>query len=735
MLHPLMLLGLIGLAVPVIIHLIQRQRLQPQILATLQFLDPEDAANAFAPVPRDLLQLLLRLTLLGLFILLMARLVVGGSEVGPRTMAVVLDQSMSMQRKLVVPPSGGSSEPPQGGTANHSLFDRHKQQILELIDGMGADDRMALTLVGDRVSVETGFLQDPRELRAIAEGFEVSDSGGQALMPAIRRAVRQLASRHEVNAHVLVFSDHQQSNYQHALEELQQGGRHNAAQEFRDDLEGGRVKVVLVDEGVEAGTNLSVERARFNPSRVYVGSSSRLTAVVRNHTDQPQTTNVRLVEGEQAGPQRSLSLEPGESAHIDLVQRFESPLDSACRVEIEDDALPGDNRYHLPMRIHDRRQILLVTPGDLPGEERGLEATYRPADLLSYALNPGEALGKGAGTNINVKRITPQRLTQVSLPIYSIIVLHEVLDLPPQSLKDLAAFVKSGGGVWLIPGVDVSPLRFSETYANLLNGVAIGQRKLPDPVAPIDRSETRIGTPLFLPLLRAEWGDTRDLHFVRYYSVESKGTAQAALCTASGDWLAAVIPQERGRVYLQLFDGSLESSSLPRSSAYVPMVQQIVAYLGRNDAGQRLDSMRVGEVLRVDLPEFRSLKGEVQVAGPQERRFGLTGPDLEEIRVEGLVKAGPYAVSHDNKKTSRPRWLTVNPVLGESELAALDGETQQELFGERNLVRLPYAEVSGLFVRRHEITGLIVVLVFLAFVAEALAGAWQARRKLREEAA
>ena len=30
---------------------------KPQVLATLQFLDPQDSANAFAPVPRDLLQL------------------------------------------------------------------------------------------------------------------------------------------------------------------------------------------------------------------------------------------------------------------------------------------------------------------------------------------------------------------------------------------------------------------------------------------------------------------------------------------------------------------------------------------------------------------------------------------------------------------------------------------------------------------------------------------------------
>ena len=50
MLNPWMLLGLAGLSVPIIIHLIQRQRLKPQQLATLHFLDEEDIANAFLVV-------------------------------------------------------------------------------------------------------------------------------------------------------------------------------------------------------------------------------------------------------------------------------------------------------------------------------------------------------------------------------------------------------------------------------------------------------------------------------------------------------------------------------------------------------------------------------------------------------------------------------------------------------------------------------------------------------------
>jgi hypothetical protein len=712
MLYPFMLVGLAGLAIPILLHLIQRQRLKPQLLATLQFLDPQDAANAFAPVPRDLLQLLLRLALLGLFVLLMARLLVSGESVGPRTLAVILDASLSMQRK---------------GEAEQSLFERHKEHVLDLIAGMGSEDRMSLALVGDWVIKETAFLRDPDELGRIAQAFEVSDGGGLGLVPAIRRAVGHLGGRREVNGAVVVFSDHLQGNYQPYVDEVDQEG---AA--LRATLAHGRVKLLLMDELPAAGPNLSIEQASFSPARVYVGASSRLTAVVRNHSDQPQTTQVRLTEGEQTDSPRSLTLQPGEAAHIDLVHRFDSPIDSACRVEIEDDVLRGDNRYFIPMRIRDRRQVLLVAPpGPGGADERGLELGHRAIDLLAYALNPGEALGKGAGTYVTVKRVSPPGLARVSLPIYSLVILFGVTELPEQAARDLAAFVDNGGGVWLIPEGNLSPLRFNETYGPLLGGFALGALKTADPVQTVARDEAAIGTPLFLPLLREEWGNLREIHFSQYYGVQGLGSAKVALRAGNGEPLAALVARGRGQVFVQVFSGGLEGGSLPRSTAFVPLAQQLAATLGRSGASDRPDVLRVGEVAHLDLPEFRGLQGDVQVAGPQKVHYPLTGPDSEEVRVEGLLQAGAYEVTHPAKRTGRQRWLAVNPVLGQSELRPLKGEGQAALFGTDNVERLAYGELAGQFAQRREVVPLVLMLVFGAFAVEALIGAWQSRRRAR----
>jgi hypothetical protein len=716
MLHPWMLWGLVGLSVPIIIHLIQRQRLRVQPLATLRFLDIEDAANAFAPVPRDWLQLLLRLLVLGLFIMLMARFAIGGEEVGPRTIAVVLDQSLSMQRKL------GEQQ---------NLFDQHKAHILELIDGLRPQDRMALFLVGDRVSTETPYLRDRDQLREAVQAFTVSDGGAQALVPTVRRIVGQLASRREVNAAVLVFSDQQRGHFQSYLDEADRGGDRNPTLAFRDRLERGNVKLFLLDEQVPAAPNLSIESAHFTPEQVYVGGSSRLTAVVRNHSQEKQTTHVQVATGEQTGKPRELTLEPGEAAHIDLVQRFEAPSDTACRVEIDADAYPGDDRFFLPMRIRDRKQILLVTPpADGDSQERGLEFSHRGTDLLVYALNPGEALGQ-SGTSITVKRVTPALFGRVSLPIYSVIILYGVTDLPEQSAKDLEAFVHNGGGVWLIPGADMSPLRFNEGHHRILNGFALGQLKRPEPVQALSRDESGLTHPLLTPLVREEWGPTRDIYFSHYHVVQAQGKAEVALRSAGGDPLAVVVRPERGRVFVQLFGAGLESSSLPRTNAFVPLVQQVAAVLGQRGEPQRVDALRVGEVRRMSLPEFRGLKGDVRVKGPADTTFPVVSAEAGEIRVEGLLRAGAYEVTHSAKASSRTRYLTVNPVLGESDNAILGAEEQATLFGTANVDRLTFADLGDRFARRHEVFAGMAVLVWIAFVIEALVGAWQARRKIR----
>ncbi len=716
MLNPLMLLGLLGLAVPVVIHLIQRQRLRPQPLATLRFLDREDTANAFAPVPKDVLQLLLRLLLLLLFVLLMARLVGCAGAPGPRTVTVLLDQSLGMQ---------------QLGPEGRSLFESSRQRILELIDQMRPEDRLNLLLVGDRTVVETGFLGDREALRAAALAAAVGDGGALGLLPAMRSAVNQLRSRRDVNAAVLVFSSHRRAPYQSALVEASQpASPDNRTLEFRHRLERGRVQLVFVDPGPPPADNLAIEAAVFTPPDVHLGGSARLTARLHNYADREQTARLTFYEDGRAGASRAVDVKGGETVAVDLVHLFESPVDVPCMVELAEDALPGDNRFHLPMRMRDRRQVLLVTPASDNDDQEGMELRSRGADLFFYALNPGEALGRGTGTFVNVRRITPAALERVSLPFYSVVVFYGVDTLSERTQADLAAYVDNGGGLYLIPGDESGPGRFNHAFASVLGSFAIGQELLREPGQPLETQASRLDEPLLAALAGGAWGEARHVAFRRYQAVDTPGDARVVLRAANGEPLAVLLARGRGRVFVQLFSCSLAATSLPRAAAFVPMVQTVLDGLRPLRLDERSETMRVGETLRLAVPEWRGLGGPGELAGPVSQTLELQdGREAPQVRIDGHLPAGPYALRHPAHQTGRRRWLTVNPAAGESDLTPLSDEELELLFGSRRFARRPATALANLLVDRRELAGLVLLLLLVAFAVEALVGAWQSRRR------
>lgn len=704
MLNPLMLLGLLGLSVPIIIHLIQKQRLRPQLLATLQFLDREDVSNAFAPVPRDWLQLLLRLLLLLLFIILMARFTRLGRDPGPRTLVVIQDNSMSTQRRV------------EGG---ESLFDQQREQLLELIDHMGAKDQFSLMLVGDRIVQETGFLRDQAELRALAGAFGPSESGGRGLYPAIRRALEQVQSHTAVNRAVLVFTDDQKVGYASYLAD----GR------ARDLLAEGPADLIFVGDPLPEAANVAVTSGSFLPARTYLGTSAKLTATVTNFAESEQTVEATFFEGETAGEARRLTLAAGQSAQLDLVHMFQSPVDAACSASLADDVLVADNQFRVPMRMRERRQILLVTPAT-DGEEEDGYATYQGRALFRYAVNPGEELGTGAGTYLRLKRITPLRLQSgdAGLALCSTVVLYGVGELSEKSVNDLASFVRNGGGLVLIPERQLGPRQFNECFAPVLGGLQLGGLHEPADPMSIDTREAGLGAELYLPLLRGEWGDVKSIRFNTYFRLLGSGDAACALRAANGDWLSAVVALGRGRVCVQMFSHSLADSSLPRTTAFVPMVQELIAHVSGDEAATAADLMRVGDVRYVGVPEFRNFEGPVQLVGPEEREI-TAGGDRANIRVAGLQRAGHYKITHPARKSARQRWLCVNPVLSESDLTPLSEAELAGMFGRDRFHRVGFDELGGHFARQQELFPVLLWLVFAAFGIEALLGAWQARRQ------
>jgi len=708
MLNPLMLLGLLGLGVPVLIHLINRRRMRPRPLATLEFLDQQDVANVFAPVPRDVWQLLLRLLLLSLFVLLMARLTGPSAAVGPRAVAIVMDNSMSMKRPI-----------PDGKTA---LFESQRARILELVRGMKPGDYFSFTLAGDKTFASTGFTGDRAALERCVTNAWISDGGGRGLYPAIEDGLRELRSRRAPNTALIVFSDQQLRNYRSHLE--------NST--LAPLLRGSRIKPVFVVDPVTNGPNVELKGAEFHPEKTYLGASGKVTARLHNASETQQVVTVALKSGPVTLETRPCNLAGGETAHVEIRQMFESPNDTAWGVSLSEDGFPADNDAYATMRMLKRRQVLLVTSARYPKPE-GLTLGTSGADLFSCAVNPAEATGEARGeTFISVKRVPVTDLERKALSMYSVVVLYGLEELAsPDVVQDLAGYVRQGGGLYLIPDAAVVSSTFNRELAPLLSGFQLGDLREPKLAAPLDDNEKNVADPLLSKLIRGEWGTINDILFARYFDTLEQGNTRAALKTRDGDILLAVAEMGKGRVCIQTHSWNVEDTSLPRSLSFVGVAHAVLDRLSRPDADtegdDRPDHIQAGAFHRMMLSQFRGLGGEVTLEGPRTYSFKIA-PEDAHITVKDIYVAGAYRATHSGKTAARDRWLAVNPSPEESAAEFITADQLTDLCGGVRATATS-DQLDGLFRPRRELLAPLLALVFAALAAETAGGAFLRRRR------
>lgn len=698
MLNPLMLLGLLGLSVPILIHLINRRRMKPRQLATLRFLDQQDVANAFAPVPRDLLQLLLRLLLLALFILLMCRMTGSSQTVGPRAVSIVLDNSMSMKR---LTPDGKAT-----------LFESHRARILELVRGMKSGDFFSFTLVGDKVFESTGFTSDRKVLEAAVTNAWVSDGGGRGLVVSLEDNLRELRSRRAPNTALLVFSDQQLQNYRAQLEKPT----------LATLLQGSRIKPVFILDPVTNAPNVELLGAEFYPGKVYLGASGKVTARLHNTGETQQVVSVGLKSGPGAVVDtRQCTLAGKETAHLEIRQMFDSPNDTAWNVTLSEDGFRPDNDAYTTVRMLKRRQVLLVTSANYPKPE-GLTIGSSGADLFTCAVNPAEATGEALGdTYISVKRIPVMDLERKALSMYSVVVLYGLQELPaPEIVQDLEGYVRQGGGLYLIPDTNVVSSTFNSAFAKLLSGFQLGDLRSLKSAAPLDNNEKSVADPLLFGLLRGEWGTINDIRFARYFSTLAKGSARTVMQTRDGEPLLVLAELGKGRVCIQTHSWNVEDTSLPRCLSFVGVVQAIVDRLSLQDAdtdvASRPDHIRAGDFHHMALPQFRGLGGTISLEGPRTYPFPLSAEDPH-ATIQDIYVAGAYRATHPGKTSARDRWLTVNPSATESEAAFMTADQLAGLCGGLQVASTS-DRLDGLFRPSRELFTLLLLLVFVALVAE-----------------
>lgn len=524
---PAFLAGLAALAIPVLMHLRQREQQRPLRFPSLMFLQRIPIRTAHRRRVTDWPLLLLRAAAVALAVLAFARPVVdragaAAAAMGVRTVVLAVDQSMSMGHTTVWAAALDSAR--------------------AVINGLGQDDRVAIVLFDEEATIAQPLTRDRAAALAALEGARPG-ARGTRYAAALRAGRQLLVADAAPRGEILVVTDLQRS-----------GVTGLAGLELPDGILVRAVPAAEALRGNTAITGVEVQRvAGEGRGRMIVAAR----VVTRGLAEPRRTTVTLLVNGRPSGT-RDVTL--GVDATLPVAFDGVPVPAGAARLEVraEPDDLPADDQFHAIVPAEEAARILLVSAGDAdPGEGLYLE----------------RALSIGRDPALRVERRLAGMLASGVLDGASLVVLHDVRVPPGGAGQALMEWVRAGGGLVVAAGRRLGARPLDDA---ILPGALRG---------PVDRLEDRGGTfgdvslehPIFLPF-RAGSGALGVARFLQYPRVEAR--AGAEVLARFDDGLPALLERREGdgRILLLAVPLDARAGDFPLQSAYLPFLRRLAVH-------------------------------------------------------------------------------------------------------------------------------------------------------------
>lgn len=629
-LAPLFLVGLAAVAVPIIVHLIQRERRNVIEFPSLMFVQRIPYESVERRRIHNWPLLLLRLAALMAIVAAFARPFVGMDPVaaaatGDRDVVILLDRSASM--------------------GYGDRWTRAQAEATRIIDSLGGSDRATLVLFDDNPEETVRATTDRGTLRAAVGNATVS-SGATRFAPALRLAQSRLGMSGSARKDAFLISDFQRSGW--------------ARQEDIQLPEGATITPVPVtDEAAQSVAVTSVVMAR----EAFSGAERvTVTAALANRGSNAVTRlNVALEIDGRVVERRDVDLEPGASAAVafEPITVADSHVQGVIRAGT--DALPKDNEFYFVLSPARPVPVLVMQ-----GEEASTSAGLYLKTALDLGTEPA----------FRTETVASSRMTREMLEGRSVVIVNDAA-LTTATAELLAGFVERGGGVLLVLG-ERSP-------------AGADWRLLPGTLsAPVERLTLSGGTLGFLDYSHPvfdEFKDPRNGSFAGMRFLKYRGLRPAAddrVLARFDDGAPAMVERRVGSGRVIALASTLDGgwNDVPRHAMYLPLMHELSAYLAQYEVpaawqtvGRMFDiSSPVGALVRDGQLGATGASGGVRgvVVAPSGQQTTLGAGGAESIQ---LSEQGFYAVRLAGTGDRRPYVVAVNLAPEESDLASIAPET------------------------------------------------------------
>ena len=442
-LNPFMLFGAGAIAVPIVIHLLNRRRFQRVVWAAMRFVKVSTEKNQRRMLVEDMILLAIRCLMLALLALAVARPamrstthnVFGQSKV---TAVIVLDNSASM----------GVSDGVQ------TRFDKARKVAEQAVDALPSGSAAAVILASD---VAKEVIKEPtHDLNLARKAVREAPLSDRAtdLFPSIEKALETLKGRSAIRKEIYVITDGQLAGWRQ-LGDIQKTLKQAKEQTGEQNV---ATHLVLVGDGEER--NLGVSGLVLSSGLAPLNRPLRFEAQVANYGKQ-EVKDIKvslLVDGTSADEVTIPSIPPGGTRSVPLNTRFKAEGWHSVTARIPADRFPGDDTRTLAVRAIREIRVLMVD-GE-PGTEPRESETF----FLGHALVPVSA-EEAEQYYVKTSTIAPADMAGTRFDDFDAVVLANVPDFSTDTAIAMENFVKRGGGLLIFPGAKVNAAFYNSQLA------------------------------------------------------------------------------------------------------------------------------------------------------------------------------------------------------------------------------------------------------------------------------
>lgn len=657
-LAPLFLAGLTALAIPVVIHLINRERREIVEFPSLMFLQRIPYRSVRRQKLRHILLLALRCLALAIVVAAFARpffrrtSVANAAGVGARELVVLLDRSYSM------------------GFADHWM--RAQDAARRAVTGLGGTDRATIIAFDNEATALTTPTRDRATLEAAIGNVRVG-SEGTRYGPALKLASQILAGSNLPRKDVVLVTDFQRLGWSSRDELVFPAGTSitpvdiGAADSIPADI-------AVSDVTVQRSEGRERDRATVAARVTSTGATpvDNVDVTLQLNGRDAETKRISIpARGATQARFAGIAIPSGTSAGVVRIGGG-SATGSANR-------LLADDRYYFTISPDASVSVLVLEPE----RARANQSLY-----LDRALS----IGDRPSFRVDVKKASA--LVPADLDGRSLVVLDEVAPPSAALSSRLRDFVAAGGGLVIAAGDQLPGDAWSREWGAVLPAV-IGSIT--------DRAGEAGGTlawidydhPVFDVFNAPRSGDFATARFLRYHRllVRSDSTtrqtgASDSTSTAAGsarvlarfdDGSPALVERQVGRGKILVWATTLDSywTDLALQPVYLPFVHQLAMYAGRYSDARA--SFSAGDVL--DLSRHVSIAAGASSAPARGEAAGIVVESPSGVRTrlasaaEGLIplhEQGFYEMRPDGAAKGSGKRVAVNLDPAEASLARID---------------------------------------------------------------